>query len=258
MIVEAREDTVRLYGNLQENQWLTIKAVTNLLLRDHPNGIVIDCSHLDAVNPQGAETFMDAIHYIEAADARIVMASLPDPVLETLREVPGLRSRLPVAATVDEARRSLQVGGRTDVSDAVAGTGILVPLLHPATAEHAVSTACRLGREGRADIHIAYLLPVPRTMALNSPMPEEEAQAERLLTACEAVVKRYGLPHYRHILRVRDRSEGVLQLVESLEIQMLVLSQAPDPEEALDDATEAILRRAPCEVILDQMPPKEV
>jgi hypothetical protein len=254
MIVEAREDTVRLYGDLRENQWLTIKAVTNLLLRKHPAGIIIDCTHLGDVTADGAETFLEAIYYIEAANARIVVVQLPDNVLATLRAVPGLRSRLPVSATVDEARSSLQIGGRADVSAAVEGAGIMVPFLYPETAAHATATACRLGKESKADIHLAYILTVPRTMPLNTPQPEDEARAAPILDACEAICKKYGLRAFRHILRARDRNEAVLQAIESLKIKTLVLGRPSHVGGDGEDASESVLRRAECEVIIDQMP----
>ena len=254
MIVEAREDSVRLYGDIRDNQWLTIKAVTNLLLRKHPHGIIIDCTHLADVTSEGGETFLDAIHFIESADARMVLAQLPEAVLATLKSVPGLRSRLPIASTVDEARKSLLAGGMADTSTAIQGTGSLVPLLYPEAAEHAVSTACRLGRDAKSDIHLVYLLTVPRTMPLNTPMPEAEDAAQALLDRCEAIVRKYGLRSFRHIQRSRDRNEGVLQMVESLKIKTLVLSRPPGEGRAADDASEAVLRRAVCEVIIDQMP----
>jgi anti-anti-sigma regulatory factor len=254
LIVEAREDTVRLYGDIRDNQWLTIKAVTNLLLRKHPHGIIIDCTHLADVTSEGGETFLDAIHYIEAAAARIVLAHLPDAVFTTLKSVPGLRSRLPISSTVDEARRSLQAGGLADTTGAVEGTGTLVPLLYADAAEHATATACRLGREAKSDIHLAYMLTVPRTMPLNTPLPEAEEEAQRILDASEAVVRKYGLKSFRHIQRSRDRNEGVLQMVDSLKIKTLVLSRPPGERRTDDDASEAVLRRAQCEVIIDQMP----
>lgn len=255
MIVEAREDTVRLYGDIRDNQWLTIKAVTNLLLRKHPHGIIIDCTHLADVTSDGGETFLDAIHFIEAGAARIVLAHLPEGVFATLKSVPGLRSRLPIAATVDEARKSLLTGGRADTSTAIEGTGILVPLINPAAAVHATGTACKLGRDSKADIHLVFLLTVPRTMPLNTPLPDAEDEAQKLLDSCEAVVRRFGLKCFRHIQRTRDRNEGVLQMVEALKIRTLILSRVCANDRADDDdASEAVLRRARCEVIIDQMP----
>jgi anti-anti-sigma regulatory factor len=255
VIVEAREDTVRLYGDIRNNQWLTIKAVTNLLLRKHPRGIIIDCTHLADVTSDGGETFLDAIQFIEAADARIVLAHLPQGVFTTLKSVPGLRSRLPIAGTVDEARKSLLTGGRADTSTAVAGTGILVPLINPDAAGHATATACKLGRDAKADIHLVFLLTVPRTMPLNTPLPDAEDAAQRLLDECEAVVHRYGMKCFRHIQRTRDRNEGVLQMVESLKIRTLILSRKVGQDRTEDDdASEAALRRAQCEVIVDQLP----
>lgn len=257
VIVEAREDTVRMYGDLTSNQWLNVKAVANLLLRHYPRGIIIDCTHLKEVNSDGAQTFLDAVQYIERANARIVVANLPDTVLSVLRDVPGVRSSLPVAATVDEARRSLMMGSpsSTEIPSATGGAVTLVPLIYPTAAEHATTTACRLGRESKTEIHLAYFISVPRTLPLNTPQPEEEAVAGDLLERCEAIVKRFNLRPVRHIHRTRDRAEGILQLAQSVQAETLILSRPHGMESADDITTEAVMRRAQCEVIMDQVPP---
>src|SRR5690348_15265981 len=109
MIIETREDVVILEGSLDKNLWPTIQAAANLLLRAHGQGIIIDCAGLTACTPAGALTLRDAIDYIERYDARIVVCSLPEHILATLRTIPGLRSKLPTTATVEEARASLSL-----------------------------------------------------------------------------------------------------------------------------------------------------
>ena len=49
---------------------------------------------------------------IEAANARIIVAMLPDNVLAVIKTIPGVRSQLPIAASVAEARSSLRMAGR--------------------------------------------------------------------------------------------------------------------------------------------------
>src|SRR5437868_14974282 len=101
MIIETKDDVVRLSGSLTKNQWLTIKAAANLLLHDHPQGIIIDCAHLENISEDGAKTFLEAMRDIEAAKARIVVANLPQSLLSICRMVPGVRSQLPIADSVE-------------------------------------------------------------------------------------------------------------------------------------------------------------
>src|SRR5215470_1559686 len=118
MIVTSSDDVVRLSGALVKNQWLTIKAAANLLLQSHPQGIIIDCGELTHVSEDGAKTFLDAIKDIQAAGARMVVCNLPPEVLQVIRSVPGVRSQLPIANSVDEARASLRLSGEAPKTEA--------------------------------------------------------------------------------------------------------------------------------------------
>jgi anti-anti-sigma regulatory factor len=164
MIIEARNDVVALEGSLDKNLWPTIQAAANLLLRQHTQGIIIDGSALTGCSPEGAKTFRDAMDYIERYRARIVVAQLPDPVMEILQGVPGVRSRLPISATIEEARASLHLArtnaGRGLESGGRALQDILVPLLRADNPETATMLACRLAKaEGqKTRVHLAYFL----------------------------------------------------------------------------------------------------
>jgi len=167
MIIEAREDVVRLEGALDKNLWPTIQAAANLLLRHHMEGIIVDGSELTECSAEGAKTFRDAMDYIERYRARIVVCNLPECVEDVVRAVPGVRSRLPIAETLEEARASLRLAGPMP-SRAVAGRPpleILVPLLSGDSAA-ATTLACRLasaeGDGRKARLHLAYVLEVPR------------------------------------------------------------------------------------------------
>ena len=89
MIIYAKDDIVALTGALTKNEWLSIKAAANLLLREHPEGIIVDCEGLENVTEEGARTFLHALRDTQSADARIVVANVPRAVQETIQEVPG-------------------------------------------------------------------------------------------------------------------------------------------------------------------------
>src|SRR2546423_14889910 len=111
MIITSKDDVVQLAGSLHKNQWLTIKAAANLLLRDHPRGIIIDCEELTDVSEDGAKTFMEAMKDIQGAGSRIVVCNLPENVLRVVKSTPGIRSQLPLATSKEEARASLLLCG---------------------------------------------------------------------------------------------------------------------------------------------------
>ena len=263
MIIEARDDLVMLEGSLDKNLWPTIQAAANLLLRQNTQGIIIDGSGLTGCSPAGAQTFRDAMDYIERYRARIVVCQLPECVMEVVRTVPGVRSRLPIAATLEDARNSLRLA-RTGTGQASGAGGralqdILVPLLQGDTPETATVLACRLARAGgqKTQVHLAYIFEVPRQLPLNAPLPEEESQAAQTLEAAENWVRREGLKPLAHVARARDVGEEIVHQAGLLKADIIVLScgAAGQPcEDFMARVARPVLDHAPCEVILNKLP----
>jgi len=260
MIIETREDVVILEGSLDKNLWPTIQAAANLLLRAHGEGIIIDCAGLTACTPAGALTLRDAIDYIERYDARIVVCSLPENILATLRTIPGLRSKLPTTATVEEARASLSLPrnsaapiGRRPLHD------ILVPIFAKVPSDHAIALACRIAKADglKARIHLAYVLEIPRALPLTAPLPEEECLACDVLDAAEKLVKREGLAAAPKVCRGRDAGEEIVNQAHALNANMIVLSYSQDmdaSDDLLKKVGRTVLDRSQCEVILNKVP----
>ena len=263
MIIEAREDVVRLEGSLDKNLWPTIQAAANLLLRHHVQGIIVDGSGLTGCSPEGAKTFRDAMDYIERYRARIVVSGLPECVMDVVRAVPGVRSRLPVTETLEEARASLNLGG-PGVTRAVAGNRppleILVPFLSSHNTDAATALACRLAKADsvqKARLHLAYVLEVPRHLPLTSPLPEEEAAAAQALEAAGRVARTQAVTAETLVTRSRDAGEEIVAQAERLGATMIVLAYLPsdDPSDTLmSRVSRTILDRAPCEVVLNKQP----
>ncbi len=264
MIIEAREDVVRLEGALDKNLWPTIQAAANLLLRHHMEGIIVDGGGLTGCSPEGAKTFRDAMDYIERYRARIVVCELPAAVMEVVKAVPGVRSRLPLADTLEEARASLRLAG-SGPCRALAGNRppqeILVPLLSGDNPAAATELACRLAAadgEGRkARLHIAYMLEVPRHLPLTAPLPEEEAAAALALDTAVKSARCEGIIAEPRVTRARDMGEEIVSQAATLGASLIVLGYLPseDPAETrLAKVVRLVLDRAPCEVILNKQP----
>ncbi|MHB9035936.1 MAG: STAS domain-containing protein [Armatimonadota bacterium] len=250
MIIEAREDTITLRGNIRSNIWPAIQAAAALLLENHPTGIIIDCSALVKITAKGAETFADGFRYIQERNARIVVAALSPELLEIGMTVPGVRSQLPLAATVDEARASLELEEVTP-ERGKARLAAVVPML--GEWRSAVSHACRLAIGESTEIHLVDLIKVPRALPIGTPLPDREAAGRARLDAGKAMVAGMGFKVFGHVERVRAKSMGLVDFVKQLGADFTVVSidqiDAANPRMDESDAM-ALVEAADFEVSL--------
>jgi nucleotide-binding universal stress UspA family protein len=256
MIIEARDDTITLRGEVKTNIWPAIQAAAALLLENHPTGIILDGSGLTRVTPKGAETFADAFDFIAAQNARIMVVGLTDEMLEVGQEVPGVRSQLPIAATVEQARASLALGELTPRRGKAHIAGV-VPIL--GNWRRAVYFADRLAVGESCEMHLVDLIKVPRTLPIGSPLPEREAAGQTRLGEAQGLVRQTGLKSFSHVERVRSEM-GLDDFAERLNADFTVISidRAPKGEPSMDGPEALSLQEAaPIEVSLIKGAPSE-
>lgn len=134
---------------------------------------------------------------------------------------------------------------------------ILVPTIdHPAS-ERAVELACRLAGPQRAEIVLTYIIEVPFILPLDAPMPEAQQRAEQALADANQIVALHGLKARSRTLPARNAGDGIIRVAKEEGADIIVLSLPPQrwPRGGVIGSTaEILLRRAPCEVLLDKMP----
>jgi hypothetical protein len=241
MIVESYEDVILLSGALRSNFWETIHTAISLTLKRHPTGVIIDCSGITECTPAGAETFRDAIEFIERHDARVIVAAVPQPVLEVLKTVAEVRSQLAVAESVEAARRSLDLLVEPESKKSKPPRERL---------EKVVLYVCEKGPcfEGydlaeqtadslHAEIVLAYVIVVPRDLPIQAPLPQQEESAALALETARAELAKRQVPCSAVLERGRDIGSALQQVMEQEEsIRLLV------PLRSDDDATESDLK----------------
>ncbi len=260
MIIETREDVVRLSGTLHKNQWMTIKAAANLLLVEHPEGIIVDCSHLAEISEQGAKTFLEAMRDIESAHSRIIVANLPEQIMSVCRSIPGVRSQLPIADSVELARASLRavktVHHAAHSTDSTKrGALLFVPLLADIDLSYGVAVAQQMAAGSKSEIRLVYMLEVVRTLPLNAPMPEQEEDASSTLKQVRAIASPSQGQLVEHVERVREEIDGIVTTAKAQNADKIVigLAKAPEQGEESDKVTrliEVLIKRAHCEVVI--------
>lgn len=226
MIVESYEDVIVLSGKLVSNIWETIHTAISLILRRHATGVIIDCSGITECTPEGAETFRDAMDFIQRFDARIIVAAVPAHVLEVLRQVPEVRSQLPIAESVEQARRSLDLVVQQEVKRRRAEPSsppIIVCLTATESDEFTVKTARELASAKRCKVWLLFPILVPRDLPLQAPLPDLEQTATTALELADKVLSEIGIDRKLHIERARDIGSAILETAnEAQAIEVLI------------------------------------
>ena len=239
MIVESYEDVIVLSGALRSNYWDTIHTAISLTLKRHPTGVIIDCSALTEATPQGAETFRDAMEFITGHAARIMVAAVPGKVLDVLRSVPDVRSQLPIAASVAEARRSLDllVVAPSKKKALVASSKeiVLVCLRGRSDDVAALHLGSQIADTIQANITLVYVVEVPRDLPLQAPMPAQEEHAAKAIEYGKAYLTGRGIASNARLDRGRDLASAVHDVAVGIDASHVVVPLSRDPIEADDN-----------------------
>jgi len=134
---------------------------------------------------------------------------------------------------------------------------ILVPILDTYYSERVVELACRLVEGQQGTIILGYVIEIPRTLPLDVPLPRSDARAREILDQAEQIVARHHLPAVRQIIRAREAGERIIRTARENGVDLIVLGLPMDF--GLVEGMEAriltvLLRRAPCEIIVDRVP----
>jgi nucleotide-binding universal stress UspA family protein len=134
---------------------------------------------------------------------------------------------------------------------------ILVPTTEKVASGRAVELACRLGANQKAEIVLAYVVEVPFTLSLDTPVPAEETKGQEALRTARFIVEQHGLPVRARIIPHRQVWGGILHLARAEMADAIVMNVGtgrPGLAEGMGRNTLEVLKRAECEVILDRVP----
>lgn len=225
MIVESYEDVIVLSGVLRSNYWETLHTAISLTLKRHPSGVIIDCSGLTEATAEGVGTFRDVMEFIRGQEARLILASVPEHILEVLRSVPEVRSQLAIAESTDDARRSLDLlqhkpTGRKKAA-AQTASKLAVVLIGGDADRETLNLASQIAEAREAEMHLIFVVLVPRDLPLTAPMPKEEGQAAAAIDFARATVDRKNV--VPHIERGRDLASTIESFLLALKGTIVVL-----------------------------------
>lgn len=129
---------------------------------------------------------------------------------------------------------------------------MLIPAVDQPYSDRALDMAFRLAAGTDTRIQLAYLIEVPRILALDAALPDSEAVAATALNIAERAAISYNVHVESVIHRTRKAHDRILSLIPEERIDLLVLGARPDRTRGLPgDMARELFLAAPCEVIVD-------
>jgi len=113
------------------------------------------------------------------------------------------------------------------------------------------------GEAQKAEIVLAYIIEVPFTLSLDTPVPAEESRGQEALRTAQFIVEQHGLSARTKIIPHRYAWGGILHLTKEEMADAIVMSVGagrPGLAEGMGRTAQEVIKRAECEVILDKVP----
>ncbi len=132
---------------------------------------------------------------------------------------------------------------------------VVVPVVAAISSERAVELACRLAEPQQARIILVHIVEVPLSLPLDASMPKQREAGEVSIAVGVTICETHELASEGIIMPARSAWEGILRVARERRADLIVLgldAKARRPGEELSRNVAQVVRRAPCEVLVDR------
>ncbi len=133
---------------------------------------------------------------------------------------------------------------------------ILVPVAGTKADEGAIELACKLSRSksGRCEIYAIHVIPVERSLPLDTEDSSKIGAAESILNNIESIARKQGCSIETVILQARDIGSTIIEEAKNREVDLILIGVSYKRhfgQFCLGDVVPYVLENAPCRVIID-------
>lgn len=129
---------------------------------------------------------------------------------------------------------------------------MMVPAVDRPYSMRCLEVAYRLAQDTGALVQLAYILEVPRTLALEALLPEAEVMASEALQIAQQAAIPFKVKTEPFVHRTRNARDGILRLIAQEKVDLLLLGGRPDGNRGLpSDLARDLFQCAECEVVVD-------
>ncbi|MFC1874892.1 universal stress protein [Chloroflexota bacterium] len=132
---------------------------------------------------------------------------------------------------------------------------ILVPVAGARADEGAIELACRLAnQENESRIFAVHVIPVERSLPLDTEIESEIGRAETILAHIEEIAKEHNCLIETDILQAREVGPAIIDEATEREVDLILIGVTYKKhfgQFCLGDVLPYVLENAPCRVLLD-------
>jgi len=128
---------------------------------------------------------------------------------------------------------------------------ILVPVVAGPESREAIDLASRLAAERGATIVALRVIVVPMDQPVDTPLEEQEAEADRLLDEARLIADSYGVRTTDRLVRARSAGRAIVEEAERRQAEIVVLGAPRGRHRRIFGHTvDYVLKNAPCRVMV--------
>jgi APA family basic amino acid/polyamine antiporter len=134
---------------------------------------------------------------------------------------------------------------------------ILVPMKRGIIGEEMIATAVKLAAARGAEVEALHVVRVPLDLAIDAPMPEEEAEAEASLAEARSLGAENGVEVIATAVRARSIGRAIADHARETGADVIVVGSSPRwrrKARFFSPTVDYLLQRSPCEVLIVAFP----
>ena len=128
-----------------------------------------------------------------------------------------------------------------------------MPMRGTGADEEAIRLACTLAQKAKAQVYVAHVIEVERSLPLDAQVDSELEKAEEVLTRAEDIAADAGCDIDTDLLQARDAGPGIVQEAMEREADLIVMGVGYKKrlgEFDLGGTIAHVLKEAPCQILL--------
>jgi nucleotide-binding universal stress UspA family protein len=132
---------------------------------------------------------------------------------------------------------------------------ILVPVAGGAADIETVKLACQLARKDKSKLLVVYIIPIARSLPLDTELTPEVKKGENILEQAEKIALERGFDIETDLLQARNVGPSIVDEAVERQADLIVMGLAYKRlfgQYSLGDVTPYVLKNASCPVILFQ------
>lgn len=86
-----------------------------------------------------------------------------------------------------------------------------------------MTISCQIAKFTNAILYVVYVYEVPRSLALNSEIPEEIAKADEILDRASEISDQYNIDIETDIVQARFAGQGIVDEAIDLQAELIVM-----------------------------------